>query len=80
MTKAASYQIRPAGNAWLVFMVRVDGEPVPVIRQPAVFTHPSRDRAQVTCDALNNGLLERATKGLLGERQARERETGGSRR
>lgn len=80
MTQVAKYQVRRTASLWLVFMVEVDGEPVPIARQPIMFSHPSRDRAQVIGDALNNGLLEKATRGLLSERAIRERNMKGNRR
>jgi hypothetical protein len=65
------YQVRPSGGTFHVFTVMADGAQVPVDRQRSVFSHGSRDRAQVICDALNTGLLSRAVAAVNAERKAR---------
>lgn len=80
MTQVARYQMRRAASLWIVYTVEVDGEPVPIGRQPIMFSHASMTQAQVICHALNNGLLEKATRGLLSERAIRDRNAKGNRR
>lgn len=80
MTQVAKYQMRRAGEVWIVYMVEVDGEPIPVARQPIMFSYASMTLAQGICHALNNGMLEKATRGLLAERAIRDRNAKGTRR
>ncbi len=66
------YEIRPQGSMHSVFMIKVNGSEIPVDRQRSVFDHAARDRAQVVCDALNNGLVSRVYNVALRERGARD--------
>lgn len=66
------YEIRPQGSVFSVFMIKVNGSEIPVDRQRPVFEHQARDRAQVVCDALNNGLVSRVYNVAIRERGARD--------
>lgn len=59
MTASTAFQLRVENGSNNVYMVVMRGRPVPTTQQRVVFTHKTRDRAQVICDALNNGLLHR---------------------
>jgi hypothetical protein len=61
MTTSTAFQLRTENGSSNVYMTRVAGRDVPKNLQRVVFTHRTRDRAQVICDALNNGLLMRIT-------------------
>ena len=51
------FQMRLVDGRSVIYLVQVDGKPIPVGVQRAVWTHPSAAKVQVICDALNNGLL-----------------------
>jgi hypothetical protein len=61
MTASTAFQLRVEDGANNVYMTRYKGREIPRDLQRVVFTHKTRDRAQVMCDALNNGLLVRVS-------------------
>jgi hypothetical protein len=73
MTQATGYQVRYRDGLNRVYLVKADGEEIPVDRQRMVFQHGSYDRAQVVCDALNNGLLSRVVRAVNVERERNAR-------
>jgi hypothetical protein len=71
MNPQTGYQVRPGSGMYGVYLVKADGQPIPADRQQRVFAHPSFDRAQVVCDALNNALLSRVVRAVNADRRAR---------
>lgn len=69
----AKFQLRPYQGQSVVFLVQLDSRQVPVDRQRAVFAHRNAAKAQVICDALNNGLQLQITIAVI---TATRRETG----
>lgn len=51
------FQVRTAHGKHRVFLVSVNGRPVPTRLQSAVYADQAQSRAQLISDALNNGLL-----------------------
>lgn len=72
MRQAIAFQVRPQSGSYNVFMTRADNWDIPVGEQHAVFTHKSRDRAQVISDALNNGLFAEIVRAVGTARLARK--------
>jgi hypothetical protein len=65
------YQVRPSNMVFAVYLVKADGTEIPVMEQFAVYTHGTFDRAQVVCDALNNGLLSHVVTAVHADRTRR---------
>lgn len=59
MRRANEFQLRLAGGMYTVFMIRVNNQEVPKLKQRAVYSSPYQPRAQIVSDALNGGMLTR---------------------
>ena len=76
------FQMRPKDGRQHVYLVSVDGVPVPAGNQSAVYSNASASRAQVICDELNRGILDRIgevaqrAKAVQAQSQARRRMEG----
>ena len=58
-TPPLGFKVRQVGGKHHVVMFRLDGTEIPSDKQPSVYSHVSRDRAQVVSDTLNNGLVQK---------------------
>lgn len=74
MRQMTGYQVRGGDGLFTVYLVRADGEEVPLEQQRAICSYRSRDRAQVVSDALNNGAYSRITRAVNAVRAARRQQ------
>lgn len=76
------FQMRPKDGRQNVYLVSVDDVPIPVGNQSAVYSNANAAKAQVLCDELNRGLLDRIgevaqrAKAVQAQSQARKRMEG----
>lgn len=62
--KATAFQLRTEQNRHRVYLIRVDGRPVPASELVFVYDSASASRAQLVCDVLNSGLLNRIAQAV----------------
>lgn len=62
--KATAFQLRTEQNRHRVYLIRVDRRPVPASELVFVYDSASAYRAQLVCDVLNSGLLNRIAQAV----------------
>lgn len=67
--RRTTFQLRPVDGRHYVYLIRAGGTEIPRDRQQAVYGPETAARAQVICDALNRGLLNRISTALHAERE-----------
>lgn len=74
--KSYAFELRTEGGVANVYAIRWESRDIPKNAQRPVFTWKDRAKAQVICDALNNGLLMRITLAVAPPRIQEEIEAG----
>jgi hypothetical protein len=67
MRKSIEFQLRLEGGSYSVFLTRVKNRDVPRLQQRTMYASPHQLRAQVICDALNNGMAVRILRAVEAE-------------